>query len=661
MLGMLVVISLTAAPCLGAPTVFTVDSSAQRGAAGDLPENCTLGDAIVAANQDAPEDGCSDAIVGTGGPFEIVLPAGERFVLEFADGAGTDGDVGLPVVSSNVAIRGNGSTIERESDLACPAGSPSDFRILEVAEEGQLELEDVAIRNGCAPSAGGIRNAGNLILRSVTLSENTAHDGPGGGLGNVRGDAEILRSNISGNVTPQLGGGIYSFGSVDLVIDRSTVARNRANVAGGLSNAIGRTFLINSTVSGNFAMTRAGGIENSGGGQLALMSSTIAGNQAPGIVNRIGRMTFASSILEDRCLFIRDPGNTDAGYNLERRNTCGLRDPSSMPDTPAVLGPLRDNGGPTETHALLAGSPAVDAADDGVCTGPDTQGLDQRGVGRPDGEPFGIGRCDIGAVELVDCDANGVDDGTEIADDPVRDRDGNTVLDACEDSPPSADAGPDQTLECGSFEGAEVALDGTGSSEPDGGALAFTWSGTFGVLEGEAPTLTLPLGSEWIVLEVEDEGGNVASDVVVVTVRDTIPPMVEASLQRVDGWGSWHRLRVHAACADVCDPEASLTASVDGLPVVDGEVLTYKGFGRHVAAPELLVHCEDAAGNAVEVTAEPPPRPGRTPHLEHWKQLLRERLEKLREWIREAHEQLRARRDAAMQSPRWHWRSRFTP
>jgi hypothetical protein len=89
---------------------------------------------------------------------------------------------------------------------------------------------------------------------------------------------------------------------------------------------------------------------------------------------------------------------TSNGFNLDSDNTCQLTQPSDKPNVSnPLLGPLADNGGPTLTHALLPGSPALDAGDNAGC--PPT---DQRAFRRPvDGDSNGTATCDIGAYELV--------------------------------------------------------------------------------------------------------------------------------------------------------------------------------------------------------------------------------------------------------------------
>ena len=87
---------------------------------------------------------------------------------------------------------------------------------------------------------------------------------------------------------------------------------------------------------------------------------------------------------------------SSSGHNLDSDGSCGLSGPGDLPNTDALLGLLADNGGPTQTHALLAGSPAIDAGDNAACPA-----TDQRGVARPqDGDGDGAAVCDIGAYEL---------------------------------------------------------------------------------------------------------------------------------------------------------------------------------------------------------------------------------------------------------------------
>ena len=175
--------------------------------------------------------------------------------------------------------------------------------------------------------------------------------------------------------TPSIGGGIYNGGTLSLT--NSTVSGNHAGAAGGgiLNAGTGTLTLTNSTVSGNHA-NNGGGIWN--GGDVTLVNTIVAGNSAPTNPDAQG-------------------GFTSQGHNLigDTQGSSGWVD-SDLLDVDPLLGPLQNNGGTTETHALLPGSPAIDS---GTNTGCPT--TDQRGVARPnDGDKNGTAICDIGSFEV---------------------------------------------------------------------------------------------------------------------------------------------------------------------------------------------------------------------------------------------------------------------
>ena len=138
-----------------------------------------------------------------------------------------------------------------------------------------------------------------------------------------------------------------------------------------------------------------GGIHNSG--ELTLTNSTVSGNSAP---NGAGIASFGTAQLTNTIVAnnpagsdCRGPSVTSLGHNLDSDGTCGLNAAGDLPNTDPLLGPLQDNSGPTFTHALLPGSPAIDASDD--TSAPAT---DQRGVPRSQGP-----QSDIGAYARADC------------------------------------------------------------------------------------------------------------------------------------------------------------------------------------------------------------------------------------------------------------------
>jgi hypothetical protein len=155
------------------------------------------------------------------------------------------------------------------------------------------------------------------------------------------------------------------------------VSGNTTRYGGGLYNEDTLT-LINTTVSGNRATDSGGGLYNIYG-TLTLTQSIVASN----LLSRDCR--HASSTV------------TSTGYNLDSDTSCQLTDPTDLPGTDPLLGPLQDNGGGTLTHALLPGSPAIDTIPWGTNGCGTTRYSDQRWRARP--QPAG-GACDIGAYEV---------------------------------------------------------------------------------------------------------------------------------------------------------------------------------------------------------------------------------------------------------------------
>ena len=170
---------------------------------------------------------------------------------------------------------------------------------------------------------------------------------------------------------------------------------------GGIGTGTGMT---NVTISGNSASDFYGG--QTGGifvesGSLFVANSTIANNVGGGgrgIGNILGDQTIINSILtghEGSDCWNGSATFVSGGNNIEGGTSCEFTQPTDLQNTNPLIGPLQDNGGLTETHALLPGSPAINAANDTVCAVSPVNGVDQRGVNRPQGT-----HCDIGAYEF---------------------------------------------------------------------------------------------------------------------------------------------------------------------------------------------------------------------------------------------------------------------
>jgi len=287
---------------------------------------------------------------------------------------------------------------------------------------------------------GGIYNAGGTLnVTNSTLSNNTARGSvvntvAGGGIFNL-GTVNVANSTFSGNQATTIGsggsgvnavgGGLYSNGAATII--NSTFSGNQADInsphandkaiGGGIANETGSATMdiTNSTISGNQADRDGGGIIN--GGTLTVNNVTIADNTADsdsdgtgdggGIYHLGGTTGLKNTIVAgngDNSAVTKRPDVSGAftsnGYNLigDGTGSTGLVNgvnndqvgTSGSPINP-MLGPLANNSGPTETHALLVGSPAINQ---GTCTG--ALGTDQRGWLRPD---LTTHLCDIGAYE----------------------------------------------------------------------------------------------------------------------------------------------------------------------------------------------------------------------------------------------------------------------
>ncbi len=278
--------------------------------------------------------------------------------------------IGLPLIASRITIEGNGAMIARE-------GNAPAFGLMAVMFSGDLTLRNLALSGGFSSFGGGVFNGGTLSIQNSTISGNTADFA--GGVENFFGNLTIENSTVSGN-TANGGGGVFNYAGF-LTLTNSTISGNSANEAGGLFNT-------------GYCCGYFGGYA----GELTLNNSLIAGNQAA-VAPEIENSNYLGNVNANN--FNLFGANGDAGV------TGFTPGPTDIVPAPGVavadiLGPLTDNGGPTETHALVAGSPAIDTGDPGGCR--DTFGTrlltDQRGFARHvDGNNDGTGRCDIGAFE----------------------------------------------------------------------------------------------------------------------------------------------------------------------------------------------------------------------------------------------------------------------
>jgi len=311
--------------------------------------------------------------------------------------------------------------------------------VLFVAQSVTAELRGFTVTRGAATTeGGGICNfGGRLTLTNSTVSGNTANSG--GGIWNIfGGQLTLTNSTVSGN-TANRGGGIANVGG--LFTGGATLALTNSTVSGntgvGISNS-GLMTLTNSTVSGNdgFGITGIGVSTltnstisgNSRGslevfcsefgvvfcGRFDVINSTVSGDTACSDIYggfgdegplcfspSVDSSTLTNTVIDGVCSETWVAASTSNGHNIESPgNTCGfdqLTDQTSVTEMQLNLGPLADNGGPTQTHALGPGSFAIDQIPVTECVDVDSMLLteDQRGVTRPQGA-----MCDVGAFEL---------------------------------------------------------------------------------------------------------------------------------------------------------------------------------------------------------------------------------------------------------------------
>jgi hypothetical protein len=182
-------------------------------------------------------------------------------------------------------------------------------------------------------------------------------------------------------------------------ISNSTFSYNSAQTfnGGAIFATNSGTSISNSTISQN----TNGGVAVQTGGELFIQSSTFYDNTGAANIN--GTITIKNSMLFSFSGGTNCPGViTSGGYNLDNNSTCSLGGTGDVSGVDPMLGLLLDNGGPTKTHALKYGSPAIDAGNPAGCT--DDLGspiiIDQRGWSRQiDGDLDGSAICDMGAYE----------------------------------------------------------------------------------------------------------------------------------------------------------------------------------------------------------------------------------------------------------------------
>jgi hypothetical protein len=271
------------------------------------------------------------------------------------------------LVDKSITINGPGASL-----LAIDGNAVT--RVFQTGSGEIVAISGLTIRNAQGNFGGGILNGdtATLTITASTLSGNTAAFG--GGTFNS-GALIILDSTFSGNMAGE-GAGIYNSGAGTLTISNSTFSGNTASQTGGATFNLGTLLIANSTVSDNSGAFLAGGILNFN--NLEIENTILKTGES-------GENIYSNS----------QGTVTSLGYNISNDEGGDiLTGPGDQIFTDPLLGPLQNNGGPTFTHELLPGSPAINAGNPGFSPPPL---FDQRGLGFA---RVVNGRIDIGSFEV---------------------------------------------------------------------------------------------------------------------------------------------------------------------------------------------------------------------------------------------------------------------
>ena len=388
---------------------FTVNDTADHpddihdGVCADVLGKCTLRAAIMEANLGTEFTG-----------YDIVLPAGTYTLTRAVASPDNDSNGDLDVTNGIVRIHGAGAakTIIDANHVD---------RAFKVTSGNSLRLFNLTIRNGLPSSAlgrfdsgGAILVPGDLYLEGCVLDSNsTPHDGGAIMSYLVSGtpDLNAIRSTFSRNIAGGGGGALYA-SQVNATFDSCTFSSNTSGFGAGLALASSTLYMQNTTFSLNDAANDGGGMHLYNVA-ASIYNCTFGENGADTDVDNNGvgggMLVEASNVMLSNSVFANLNFNThgdDDCYTVSStiafgginqiRSLVGCSYTGLAIEADPLLGPLKDNGGPTQTSMLSPTSVAIGSGPAGGCPGISAAlTVDQRGVKRPIGA-----KCDLGAVEV---------------------------------------------------------------------------------------------------------------------------------------------------------------------------------------------------------------------------------------------------------------------
>jgi CSLREA domain-containing protein len=371
---------------------------------GNCNADCSIREAIAAAGANGAG---ADVVTIPASPADYVL----------------SGATGLNVTDQNLTIRGAGTASTQINGAGLGAGAQI-LAVHRTTGTVDVTVEDLTLKGMNDGGGGGALHLSsngdstNKVVRvnRVSILNNVHNDGGGGAIGVFGGELILKDSTLAGNQA----GSSYGGGGIILItsgskatVDNSTITNNSGGTGAGIRidggfGAPQSLVVRNSTITGNNS-TGSAGIAVGATTPVQLSYNTISGNiSGTGAANQFfgAATTLKGNIFvgntAQNCDILDAVNPTRQGFNFDSANTCRLGtapgvNPNDHPNTTVALSALADNGGPTFTQALPAGSAAIDAGGLGGCTviGGAVLATDQRGLPRPGGAA-----CDSGAFEV---------------------------------------------------------------------------------------------------------------------------------------------------------------------------------------------------------------------------------------------------------------------
>lgn len=406
------------------------------------------------------------------------------------------------------------------------------------------------------------------IVKGLTIRNGNIADWPGGGGIYCNNSSPKITNNIIEGNRSGLGGGIRCY-HASPTIEGNTIRENDALVGGGVQCYGSSARMRNNYIMKNWCQYNGGGIHCQASSMM-IVNNIISGNETDDTSGGISCVGLPAPIIVN---------NTITGNSAGWGGGIGCWSNSS----PVIINTILWNDGPQEIFLFESAAGITISYSDvqGGQAGIGGSGTVNWGNGNMDADPlfFNAISGDYRLQPCSPCIDAGTPDGA-----PAEDMEGNPREDLPDigayeyvlgNSPPIADAGPDQTVEQDGWDGASVTLDGSGSSDPDCDPLAYYWSWDSGSATGMSPTAILPLGTTTVTLVVNDGSVDSEPDEVEITVEDTTPPVIVLDEPYPSVlWPPNHKFAdvlIIGIAFDICDSDLDIDVSVEVLDAEGGD------------------------------------------------------------------------------------------